>query len=235
MKSIATLAALLLIATPAAAEDATLYRGGTIITMDGDSPHMVEAVVAKDGRIAFAGDEKAARTAAGKDAAIHDLKGATMLPGFVDAHSHFAVAMQMADGLDLWDNALPPVTDIPSLQSVIRDYISRKAIPKDGWVMSSNERVGVSFEQPRTYDERVKAAQQCTSKLKFPFPVLVDTLDDAVGAKFSGMPSRLYLIDSHGKIAYKNGRGPFGFKPAELEASLLWLLNEPDSSVAQKR
>ncbi|WP_257543137.1 amidohydrolase [Sphingopyxis sp. DBS4] len=135
MKSIATLAALLLIAAPAAAEEATLYRGGTIITMDGDSPHMVEAVVAKDGRIAFAGDEKAARTAAGKDAAIHDLKGATMLPGFVDAHSHFAVAMQMADGLDLWDKTLPPVTDIPSLQSVIRDYIARKAIPKDGWVI----------------------------------------------------------------------------------------------------
>ncbi|MCW0198390.1 amidohydrolase [Sphingopyxis sp.] len=135
MKPIATLAALLLIATPAAAEDATLYRGGTIITMDGDSPHMVEAVVAKDGRIAFAGDEKAARTAAGKDAAIHDLKGATMLPGFVDAHSHFAIAMQMADGLDLWDKTLPPVTDIPSLQTVIRDYIARHAIPKDGWVI----------------------------------------------------------------------------------------------------
>ncbi|MGV7121453.1 amidohydrolase [Sphingopyxis sp. 550A] len=135
MKSIATLAALLLITAPAAAEEATLYRGGTIITMDGDSPHMVEAVVAKDGRIAFAGDEKAARTAAGKDAAIHDLKGATMLPGFVDAHSHFAVAMQMADGLDLWDKTLPPVTDIASLQGVIRDYIARKAIPRDGWVI----------------------------------------------------------------------------------------------------
>ncbi len=135
MKSIATLAALLLIAAPAAAQDATLYRGGTIITMDGDSPHMVEAVVAKDGRIAFAGDEQAARAAAGKDAAIRDLKGATMLPGFVDAHSHFAIAMQMADGLDLWDKTLPPVTDIASLQGVIRDYIARKAIPRDGWVI----------------------------------------------------------------------------------------------------
>lgn len=135
MKSIATLAALLLIATPAAAQEATLYRGGTIITMDGDSPHMVEAVVAKDGRIAFAGDEKGARLAAGRDAAIHDLKGATMLPGFVDAHSHFAIAMQMAGGLDLWDKTLPPVTDIASLQGVIRDYIARNAIPRDGWVI----------------------------------------------------------------------------------------------------
>ncbi|WP_374524662.1 amidohydrolase [Sphingopyxis sp.] len=135
MKSIATLAALLLIATPAAAQDTTLYRGGTIITMDGGTPHLVEAVVTKGDCIAFAGDVRAARNAAGKDAAIRDLKGATMLPGFVDAHSHFAVAMQMADGLDLWDKTLPPVTDIASLQGVIRDYIARKAIPKGGWVI----------------------------------------------------------------------------------------------------
>src|SRR3546814_2770533 len=96
-------------------------RGGTIITMGGDWPSWVGAGVAKDGRIAFAGDEKGARLAAGRDAAIHDLKGATMLPGFVDAHSHFAIAMQMAGGLDLWDKTLPPVTDIASLQGVIRE------------------------------------------------------------------------------------------------------------------
>ena len=51
--------------------------------------------------------------------------------------------------------------------------------------------------------------------------MLVDTIDDAVGARYSGMPSRLYLIDRQGKVAYKSGRGPFGFKPAELEHSLV--------------
>ena len=51
--------------------------------------------------------------------------------------------------------------------------------------------------------------------------MLVDTIDDAVGARYSGMPSRLYLIDREGKVAYKSGRGPFGFKPAELEQSLV--------------
>ena len=136
MKGIATALALLLAAaSSAAAQDTTLYRGGTIVTMDGDSPRMVEAVVAKDGRIAFAGDEKAARAAAGEGAAIRDLRGATMLPGFIDAHSHFGIAMQMAGGLDLWDERLPPVTDIASLQGVIRDHIARQATPKDGWVI----------------------------------------------------------------------------------------------------
>src|SRR3546814_10159581 len=57
MKSIATLAALLLLAVPANAQDTIIYRGGPIVTMDGDSPQTVEAVVTKDGRIAYVGDE----------------------------------------------------------------------------------------------------------------------------------------------------------------------------------
>jgi hypothetical protein len=105
----------------------------------------------------------------------------------------------------------------------------REAHPTDGWSMESNERVGVSIRQPRTYDERVAVAQTCSARLGLGFPMLVDTIDDAVGARYSGMPSRLYLIDHQGKVAYKSGRGPFGFKPAELEHSLLLLLQEETS------
>ena len=55
-------------------------------------------------------------------------------------------------------------------------------------------------------------------------PVLVDGLDDAVGHAYSGMPDRLYVIDRDGRVAYKGGRGPFEFKPAEMEQSLILLL-----------
>jgi hypothetical protein len=92
--------------------------------------------------------------------------------------------------------------------------------------MESNDRVNVTLPQPRTYEERVQVAQTCGAKLGLSFPMLVDTIDDAVGARYSGMPSRLYLIDRQGKVAYKSGRGPFGFKPAELEHSLLLLLHD---------
>jgi predicted amidohydrolase YtcJ len=125
-----------LLALPATAQERpTIYRGGTIITMDGDAPQTVPAVVAKGGNILFAGDEARARRAAGGKAAIRDLRGATMLPGFIDAHSHFGIAMQMAGGLDLWDTALPPITDIAALQGVIRDHIARHGIAKDDWVV----------------------------------------------------------------------------------------------------
>ncbi len=70
-----------------------------------------------------------------------------------------------------------------------------------------------------------KWPRTCSRTLRLGFPMLVDSIDDAVGARYSGMPARLYLIDRRGKVAYKSGRGPFGFKPAELEQSLILLLN----------
>src|SRR3546814_13409495 len=58
---------------------------------------------------------------------IHDLRGATMWPGFVDAHSHFSAMMQMASGLDLDDPSRPPVTDVASLQAAIRSFIDARS------------------------------------------------------------------------------------------------------------
>ncbi len=123
------------IGAPAVAQDTTIYRGGTIVTMDGDAPHIVEAVVTRGDRIAFVGTAQEAQEQAGPDAAVRDLAGATMLPGFVDAHSHFALAMKMAGGLDLLDKGLPPITDIASLKRAIGDHIAARAIPAGSWVI----------------------------------------------------------------------------------------------------
>jgi hypothetical protein len=120
-------------AVPAAAQETTLYRGGPIVTMDGDTPQMIEAVVTRGDRIAFAGSEVDARKAAGEDAAIHDLHGATMLPGFIDAHSHFTAATMSAGGLDLRDKAHVGVTDIPRLQAAIRAYAA--SVPAGRWIV----------------------------------------------------------------------------------------------------
>jgi thiol-disulfide isomerase/thioredoxin len=106
----------------------------------------------------------------------------------------------------------------------------REAHPTDGWSMESNDRVGASLRQPRSYDERVAVARTCSVRLGLGFPTLVDTIDDAVGTRYSGMPSRLYLVDRQGNVAYKSGRGPFGFKPAELEHALVLLLQEEETS-----
>lgn len=108
----------------------------------------------------------------------------------------------------------------------------REAHPTDGWRMESNDRVGVTERQPRNYDERVEVARKCGKVLNLGFPMVVDTIDDSVGARYSGMPGRLYLVDAEGKVAYKSGRGPYLFKPAELEHSLVLLLQK-DAPKAQ--
>jgi len=64
--------------------------------------------------------------------------------------------------------------------------------------------------------------------------LLVDTIDDAVGSRYSGMPGRFYIIDREGKIAFKNGRGPYGFKPDELETSLVLMLQDEYSESGTK-
>jgi hypothetical protein len=40
------------------------------------------------------------------------------------------------------------------------------------------------------------------------------------------MPGRLYVIDCQGKIAYKSGRGPFGFRFGEMEQAVVMALLE---------
>lgn len=100
----------------------------------------------------------------------------------------------------------------------------REAHPTDGWRMASNDESKVTVAQPRSFGERVTVADRCAAALKMTMPLLVDTLDDRAGHAYSGMPSRLYLINRAGAVAYQSGRGPFGFKPGELEQALNLLL-----------
>jgi thiol-disulfide isomerase/thioredoxin len=105
----------------------------------------------------------------------------------------------------------------------------REAHPTDGWSMESNTRVGVAVAQPRTFDQRAEVAEQFCTRLNPSMPVVVDELSDPVGHAYSGMPARLYLIDTQGKVAYKGGRGPFGFRPPELEQALAMCLLESEN------
>jgi Iodothyronine deiodinase len=92
--------------------------------------------------------------------------------------------------------------------------------------MESNDRVGVSVAQPTSNNQRVEVATQCHDLLEMSMPVLVDGIDDRVGHAYSGMPDRLYIIDREGNVAFKSGRGPFWFNPAEMEQALIMMLLE---------
>ncbi len=94
--------------------------------------------------------------------------------------------------------------------------------------MSSNDKVGISFAQPLTKEDRTNIAKTCCASLQMTMPLLVDNIDDEVGHAYSGMPDRLYVIDRRGNVVYQGGRGPFHFKAGEMEQALAMLFVDQD-------
>jgi predicted amidohydrolase YtcJ len=66
-----------------------VFKNGNIYTANDDKPK-AEAVAAKYGRIVFVGSNAEAKKYEGKGVKVIDLKGATVVPGLVDAHYHFS-------------------------------------------------------------------------------------------------------------------------------------------------
>ncbi|WP_409416720.1 amidohydrolase [Flavobacterium sp. PS2] len=72
-----------------------IYFGGDIITMEGDQAQYVEAIAVKSGKILFVGSKAEAEKLKGSNTEMRDLKGKTLLPGFIDPHSHFLSSLAM--------------------------------------------------------------------------------------------------------------------------------------------
>jgi predicted amidohydrolase YtcJ len=66
--------------------DTVLYNG-KIVTVDGDF-HIHQAIAIKDDKIMGVGTSELIRSYAGPTSKVIDLQGKTVLPGFVDTHSH---------------------------------------------------------------------------------------------------------------------------------------------------
>ena len=100
----------------------------------------------------------------------------------------------------------------------------KEAHPEDGWKVRQNEKAGIKIDQPKTWESRGAVATTCATKLELSIPVVVDEIDNKTGMAYAGWPDRLYIVGSDGKIAYKGGPGPGGFKAQELAEKLDALL-----------
>ncbi len=70
-----------------------LYLNGTIYTMDAAQPRaQAMAIDSTSGRIIAVGDNDEVRRVGDRHAEIIDLRGKTVLPGFIDAHIHLIYA-----------------------------------------------------------------------------------------------------------------------------------------------
>lgn len=80
----------------------TIYHNGTILKMDGKEDS-TSAVLVEDAKITDMGTLQELQKKAARDVKIYDLKGKTLMPAFIDAHSHITMAAQMSMFADLTD------------------------------------------------------------------------------------------------------------------------------------
>ena len=124
---------------------------------------------------------------------------------------------------------------MPALNKLHKDYGDRAAFyvvyiqeahPIDAWQVEDNLEDDVLVKSTMTADERFSTAGLCVKNLGIELPAIVDGPDNRVERLYTGWPDRLYVIDRDGTIALKSAAGPFGFKPAAVEATLKKLLRE---------
>ena len=117
----------------AAANTSTVYVNGDILTMQGVKPQYVEALVVRNDKIVFAGDKAQALAQAGSNPTLQDLKGHTLMPGFIDSWGHFALIAQNTLGVNLGYFAPnPPQNKAQAIQKLLTE-----GKPFNGWILSS--------------------------------------------------------------------------------------------------
>ncbi len=121
--------------TGAAQSSPTIYHGGDILTMDGNKPSYVQTVVENNGKIIYIGDKKTALEKFQDKARIIDLKNKTMLPGFIDGHSHFMFAMQITRQVNISSPPAGEIKNIPDILKTLKEYQQEKNIPENEWVI----------------------------------------------------------------------------------------------------
>ena len=114
---------------------ATLFANGAILTMAGDAPEYAEAVVAESGKIVFVGDKKDAIDKF-PNAQLHDLAGNTLLPGFVDPHSHFSMVINAIGQANVSPPPVGKVESVGDLISELNAYKTSFDIPDGEWIFA---------------------------------------------------------------------------------------------------
>ena len=112
---------------------ATVYYNGNIITMEGDQPQMVQALVTQAGKIAYVGNLSTAQSKY-TNAAQVDLKNQTLLPGFIDPHSHFDMVSNTMGQVNLNPSPVGKVANIDDILQALKAYKKDNNIADGEWI-----------------------------------------------------------------------------------------------------
>lgn len=164
----------------------TVYTGGDIITIVPGQP-TAEALAVKDGLIVAVGSRADVEAAfKGPETRTVDLGGKTLLPGFIDAHSHYISSLMVANQAQVYAPPSGTGQDVESIVAAITAFAQSRNIPKGGMIMAYG------------YDDSVMPGGRLLNR---------DDLD----AAFPDNPVRVDHVSMHGAVMNSLALKKYGY------------------------
>ena len=138
----------------------TIYFNGQIVTMDKENS-TVQAILVENGRIKQVGELDKILTNKTENTQMIDLQGKTMLPGFIDGHSHF---VSLANSLSQCQ--LGEATSFDDIVQRMTHFIKENAIQENEWV------TGVSYDH-NFLKEKKHPTCEVLDKISTTNPILI--------------------------------------------------------------
>ncbi|TRZ41992.1 amidohydrolase [Robertkochia solimangrovi] len=146
----------------------TVYFNGDIVTMEGESPEYVDALVIADGKITYTGGRDEAMRQAGVGHTMVDLNGKTLLPGFIDAHGHVWNAGFQAVSANL----LPPPDGTGNSVEAVISLLKQWAADNSETVQKYGAIIGFGYDDSQLEEKRHPTADDL-DEVSEDIPVLI--------------------------------------------------------------
>ncbi len=142
-------ALLMLVSSVATAGGASVkvYTNGTILTMNDAMPR-AEAVAVKDGRILAVGGRSEVLKKAGDNAETIDLHGHTLMPGFIDSHSHVSLTGGTLAFANMSPKPAGPIGSIEDIKAEFRRWM------KEHPLKAGEPLVGMGYDHSQLREQR---------------------------------------------------------------------------------
>ncbi|WP_195972175.1 amidohydrolase [Clostridium thermobutyricum] len=178
-----------------------IYYNGTILTID-DKSSIFEALLIEDGIIKELGSSNEILKLKDSNTDLVDLKGKTIMPSFIDSHSHITSYAQTLRLVNLYN-----CTSFEDIFNTLKNFIDKNNLKEDEWITGFN------------YDhERLKEKEH-------PTKLLLDKLSKTNPIILSHISGHMGVINSIGLNLFnitKNSINPDGGEIIKFKDS-----NEP--------
>lgn len=107
-----------------------IYINGDFITLEDED---CECILIQDNKIAKTGTREEVLKYRDNETEIIDLKGKTMMPSFIDTHSHFFGVAN-----NFLQISLEECTNIKEIQNKLKEYNDKNNMDKNKWIIANN-------------------------------------------------------------------------------------------------